>query len=224
MTKLVALVTGFESYGGRGLNPAGEVVSCVDGLEIAGARVVGRKFPVSYASLKQNIHQTVAEVSPAVVLSLGLWPGEAVIRLERIAINVADFEIPDNDGTVLADESLDGVDAAARLATLPVRGIQDALLEAGIPARLSSTAGTFLCNATLYDFLSAVEDSDKAVRCGFMHLPYVPDQVASIIAKTRAEQSLELHQRADMASMSLEMMVEAVRIALAVSLADGIDG
>lgn len=224
MTQRVALVTGFEAYGGRGINPAGEVVARVDGIEVDGARVVGRKFPVSFASLRQNIRQTFAEVEPTVVLSLGLWPGEAVIRLERIGINVADFEIPDNEGTVLVDENLDGGDAAARIATLPLRGIQDALLEAGIPARLSSTAGTFLCNATLYGFLSAVEDSGKAVRCGFMHLPYAPAQVASIIAKTRAERSLELHQRADIASMSLETMVEAVRIALAVSLADDTDG
>ncbi len=224
MTQLVALVTGFESYGGHGLNPAGEVVSCVDGLEVDGARVVGRNFPVSFASLRQNIRQTFAEVDPAVVLSLGLWPGEAVVRLERIGINIADFEIPDNEGTVVVDETLNRGAAAARLATLPLRRIQDALLEAGIPARLSSTAGTFLCNATLYSFLREVEDSGKAVRCGFMHLPYAPKQVADMIAKTRAEHSLELHQRADISSMSLETMAEAVRIALSITLADDTDG
>lgn len=220
MTQRVALVTGFEAYGGRGLNPSSEVVARVDGMEVNGVRVVGRKFPVSVNSLRQNIHQAFTEIDPTVVISLGLWPGEAVIRLERIGINVADFEIPDNEGTVLVDGNLNESDAAARLATLPLRRIQEALLAAGIPARLSSTAGTFLCNATLYNFLGVVRDSGRAVRCGFMHVPYMPEQVAGIIAETQAGRSLELHQRADVASMSLATMIEALRIALAVSLAD----
>ncbi|MFQ5785610.1 MAG: pyroglutamyl-peptidase I [Alphaproteobacteria bacterium] len=224
MNRPVALVTGFEPYGGRGLNPAAEVVARVDGIEINGARVVGRKFPVSFVSLRQSIRQTLAEVTPAVVISLGLWPGEAMIRLERIGTNVADFEIPDNEGMVLADKELEAADDAGRFATLPLSRIRDALIEAGIPARLSSTAGTFLCNATLYTFLGAIEESGKSVRCGFIHLPYLPEQVAGLIAETRAERSIELHQRADIASMSLETMVEAVHVALSVSLENGADG
>lgn len=219
MTQRVALVTGFEPYGGRGFNPAGEVATQMDGAEVDGARVVGCNFPASFLPLGQRIRQTLAEVDPVVVLSLGLWPGEAVIRLERVGINVADFEIPDNEGRVLVDESVEAAGPAARLATLPLRAIQEALIEVGIPARLSSTAGTLLCNTTLYTFLSAIEDSGKATACGFMHVPYAPQQVAEIIAETQGARSLELQQRADIASMSLETMVEAARIALSVSLA-----
>jgi len=213
-----ALVTGFEPYGGRGRNPAGEVAARLDGSTVAGVRVVGRNLPVAFAALDEAVAATLAEVDPAVVISLGLCPGEPVIRLERVAINVADFEIPDNEGVVLVDRPLDAAGAAARIATLPLRPIQEALLQAGIPARLSSSAGTYLCNKALYRFLGAIEDSGGGVPCGFIHLPYMPEQVAGMIAEMQAARSVERHRRTDVASMSLELMVEAVRIALEVTL------
>ena len=141
-----ALITGFEPYGGRGRNPAGEIATRLDGSEIAGIRVVGRNLPVAVAALDDIIPAMLAEVDPAAVIGLGLCPNEAVIRLERVAINLADFEIPDNDGLVLIDQPIDAGDSAARFATLPLRSIQEALLPAGIPARLSNSAGTYLCN------------------------------------------------------------------------------
>jgi pyroglutamyl-peptidase len=221
MTQPVALITGFEPYGGRGRNPAAEVAARLDGVTIAGVRLVGRNFPVAFRPLKELIPAALDEVDPAVVISLGLCPGEAVIRLERVAINVADFEIPDNDGVVLVDQQVDADGAAAVFATLPLRQIQLALLDAGIPARLSNSAGTYLCNKTLYHFLCAIEARGRAVPCGFMHLPYVPEQVAVMIAEMQAARSIERQRRTDIPSMSLEVMVQAVRIALEVTLADG---
>ena len=153
------------------------------------------------------------------MISLGLCPNEPVIRLERVAINVADFAIPDNDGVVLIDRPLDAAGAAARFATLPLRRIQEALLQAGIPARLSNSAGTYLCNKALYRYLGAIEESGRVVPCGFIHLPYMPEQVAGMIAEMQAARSIERNRRPDIPSMSLDLMVEAVRIALAVTLA-----
>jgi pyroglutamyl-peptidase len=141
-----ALIAGFEPYGGRGRNPAGEIATRLDGSEVAGIRVVGRNLPVAVAMLDEIVPAMLAEVDPAVVICLGLCPNEAVIRLERVAINIADFDIPDNDGLVLIDQPIDAGDSAARFATLPLRRIQEALLQAGIPARLSNSAGTYLCN------------------------------------------------------------------------------
>jgi pyroglutamyl-peptidase len=215
-----ALVTGFEPYGGRGRNPAGEVAARLDGSEVAGVRVVGRNLPVKFAALDEAVAATLAEVDPAAVISLGLCPGEAVIRLERVAINVADFEIPDNDGLVLIDRPLDAAGAAARFATLPLRRVQETLLAAGIPARLSNSAGTYLCNKALYRFLDAIERRGKAVPCGFLHLPYVPEQVAGMIDELQAARSIERNRRPDIPSMSLDLMVEAVRLALEVTLAE----
>jgi pyroglutamyl-peptidase len=215
-----ALVTGFEPYGGRSRNPAAEVAARLDGSEVAGVRVVGRQLPVAFAALDEAVAATLAEVEPAVVLSLGLCPGEAVIRLERVALNLADFDIPDNDGAVLIDQPLDALSTPARFATLPLRRIQSALLQAGIPARLSSTAGTYLCNKALYRFLAALEQRDRAAPCGFVHLPYLPEQVADMIAEMQAARSIERQRRPEIPSMSLELMVEAVRLALEVTLAD----
>jgi pyroglutamyl-peptidase len=220
MTRPVALVTGFEPYGGRGRNPAGEVAARLDGMEIAGARVVGRNLPVAFAPLQEMIRAMLAEVDPAVVVGLGLCPGAAVIRLERVALNLADFEIPDNDGLVLIDQPLEAAGTAARLATLPLRRIQDALLEAGIPARLSNSAGTYLCNQALYQFLGALEQRGKAVPCGFLHLPYLPEQVAGLIAEIQTARTIQRDRNTDLPSMALDTMVEAVRIALAVTLAN----
>jgi len=217
MNGSVALVTGFEPYGGRGINPAAEVVKQIDGLDIEGHRIVGRVLPVSFGRLRERVRDLMSETDPALVLSLGLFPGEPAVRLERVALNLADFEIPDNEGVVLRD---DPVEAGAPLAihsALPLRAIERALLEAGIPARLSTSAGTFLCNATMYAFL-ATEQARAGVPSGFVHLPYLPEQVASLLEDMREGRSLETHQRADLASMSLGTMVEAVRIVLSVSL------
>ena len=214
-----ALVTGFEPYGGRGRNPAGEVAARLDGSEVGGVRVVSRNLPVAFAALDEAVAATLAEVDPAVVIGLGLCPNEPVIRLERVAINVADFPIPDNDGAVLIDRPLDAAGAAARFATLPLRRIEEALLRAGIPTRLSNSAGTYLCNKALYRYLGAIEESGRVVPCGFIHLPYVPEQVAGMIAEMQAARSIERNRRPDIPSMSLDLMVEAVRIALAVTLA-----
>jgi pyroglutamyl-peptidase len=219
MASRVALVTGFEPYGGRGLNPASEIVGRLDGSEIAGVAVVGRRLPVSYRELRGRIDALLDHLNPAAVVGLGLWPGEPMIRLERVAVNVADFEIADNDGALLADAAIEGNAATALPATLPLRRIEQALLDAGIPARVSNTAGTFLCNATLFEFLHGLQARGRAVPCGFVHVPYLPAQVADLLAANRAERKLELEQRADLASMHLEVMVQAVRTALQVSLA-----
>lgn len=212
------LLLGFEGYGGRAVNPAERVVTALHGTRVSETPVEGRTLPVNYAELGGRITGLVAELRPSAMICLGLWPGEPVIRLERLGANVADFEIPDNAGA-LAHEPLARAGPDALFATLPVHAIQDALLERGIPARLSGSAGTFLCNATLYHALAACQGLAPPPPCGFIHLPYLPEQVAGLIADTRAERQLELHQRADLASMALDTMIEAVRTAIETTLA-----
>jgi pyroglutamyl-peptidase len=214
-----ALVTGFEPYGGRDLNPANEVMRALDGSTEGGAEIVGRRLPVSYRKLPSRIAELLDEVQPDIAISLGLWPGEPVIRLERLGANVADFEIADNEGALLEDASIRDASVAAMMATLPLRRIEQDLLAKGIPARISATAGTFLCNATLFTLLAEAERRHWATRCGFIHLPYLPSQVAQLLVDHRRERRLELHQRADLASMHLSTMLEAVRTAIAVTAA-----
>jgi pyroglutamyl-peptidase len=215
MTK-TALVTGFEPYGGHTLNPSAKVALALDGAEIGGLRIVGRVWPVTFAGLLQRLEAALDEAQPAVVIALGLCPGEPMIRLERFGVNLADFEIADNSGEWLKDAPIARDGATARTATLPLRAIERALLDAGIPARLSNTAGTYLCNAALYALLGAVERRGWRIPCGFIHLPYLPEQVAAMLVEAQAGR-LAIDQRADIASMDLAVTERAVRLALAVA-------
>jgi pyroglutamyl-peptidase len=212
------LVTGFEPYGGRGSNPAYDTMLALDGRKIVGVEVIGRALPVAIASIKPNIVRVLNETNPSAVISLGLWPGEPMIRLERIGINIADFEIADNEGAIWRDLEVSGNGSLARAASLPLRNIEQELLAAGIPVRLSSTAGTYLCNACLYSFLEAVENEVRHIPCGFIHVPYTPEQVAQLVADIRNSQRLEQHQRADLVSMELSRTIRAVEIAIDVTL------
>jgi len=213
------LLTGFEPYGGRSFNPAFETMRALDGRNIGGAAVVGRALPVSLNRLRQGLAQHLDEVRPQAVIALGLWPGEPMIRLERIGINVADFEIADNEGARPGDGMVQPDGLAAKVATLPLRAIETALLAEGIPARISSTAGTFLCNACLYTLLDLLDQGGgRDVPAGFIHVAYAPAQVAQMLKDLRAESVLELHQRADLASMDLMATVKAIETAIAVTV------
>jgi pyroglutamyl-peptidase len=208
------VVTGFEPYGGRGSNPAYDTMRALDGRTIGGAAVVGRKLPVAMAPLKANIAAILDEIGPSAIISIGLWPGETMIRLERVGINLADFEIADNEGAICRDLEISGNGTSARLASLPLRKIEADLLAAGIPVRMSTSAGTFLCNACLYSFLEAVEQRAPHVPCGFIHVPYTPEQVSALLAEVRNGAQLERHQRADLASMDLSRTIQAVELAI----------
>ena len=212
------LLTGFESYGGRSLNPSEQVVKRLAGTEIAGIAVVGHTLPVNHRELGPRITALIDQVRPRAVICLGLWPGSPIPRLERIAVNIADFEIPDNAGLITREPVVEG-GAEAYRSTLPIHAIQDRLLAAGIPAQLSASAGTFLCNALMYHALRAAAGRTPAPPKGFIHLPYVPEQVSGLLLQMREWAKVELHQRADLASMALEVQVEAVRLAIETTLA-----
>jgi pyroglutamyl-peptidase len=203
------LVTGFEPYGGMSTNPAYAAMRSLDGETIAGHQVVGRPLPVSIARIGAVIDELLQGAHPQIVISLGLAPGEPVIRLERVGLNLADFELGDNEGTTSRDTPVSAQGAPARWASLPLRRIEAALLAQGIPARLSETAGTYLCNACLYTFLERVEA--RAVPCGFIHVPMTPDLAAEAIVRRRHDGM----DRLPPPSMSQELIVEAVRIAIA---------
>jgi len=214
MANRPVLITGFEPYGGRGTNPAFEVMKQLDGRTIENQTVVGRGLPVAFDRFPEIAAELIDEFNPSKVISLGLWPGESMIRIERIGVNIADFGIPDNDGVLAVDEQVRRDGSAALMATLPVRAMERAILEAGIPACLSATAGTYLCNACLYSFLQAAEQHREPVACGFIHVPYLPEQVAELLGTARTEANVELHQRCDFASMDLDRIVRAVEIAI----------
>lgn len=211
------LLTGFQGYGGRAINPAEEIVRHLDGETVAGETIRGQVLPVRDAGLGEGLARLIEEQGPKAVICLGLWPGEPMIRLERVGLNISAFEIPDNEGALVQGPVRDG-GLLALASSLPNDAIKDRLIEAGIPARLSSSAGNYLCNATLYHALTAAARQTPSPPCGFVHLPYLPEQIAGLLADTAREARLELHQRGDLASMALETQVRAVRIAIGTTL------
>ncbi len=203
--KRAALVTGFEPYGGMSLNPSAEIARRLDGARIAGVPVIGCLLPVDIAKLDGALKAALTGFDPVAVILLGLAPGETCIRLERVALNLADFPIPDNAGTKSRDQPLDKRGDAALWSRLPLRAIETRLLGMGIPARLSESAGTYLCNASMYRALSWLP---RRVPCGFIHLPLLPAQVAISLESGNTPQP----------SMAFPVQRRAVEIALALSL------
>ena len=202
------LLTGFEPYGGMSTNPAYAAMRALDGEMIAGHQIVGRPLPVSITRIGAVIDELLQGSHPQIVISLGLAPGEPAIRLERLGLNLADFDLGDNEGITTRDTPVSRQGAAARWASLPLRRIETALLAKGIPARLSETAGTYLCNACLYSFLERLEN--MAVPCGFIHVPMTPDLAAEAIARRRHDGM----DRLPPPSMSQDLIIAAVRIAI----------
>ncbi len=208
MASGVVLLTGFEPFGGSTINPSQEVARRLHGTEIGGKRVVGHTLPVSLKQIGAAIDRILEETDPEIVISLGQSGSASTIVLERFAVNLADFSAPDNDGASVTDAALEGDGPTAIASRLPLRAIESELLAAGIPVRLSNSAGTYLCNAAMYLFLTRTEPETP---CGFIHLPCLPEQVATALKAARDGQGPQL---ASTASMSLDLMVAAVRLAV----------
>lgn len=163
------LVTGFEAFGGHGRNPSAEVARALDGERLGDAMVRGLVLPVAFGRAEAALVEAIERLRPARVLSLGLAPRRHEIGVERVAINLLDAPIPDNDGCCPAEGPLDPQGPAARFATLPAKTIAQALCDAGLPAAVSLSAGSYVCNALFYALLAAAER--RAIPAGFIHLP-----------------------------------------------------
>lgn len=208
---MTILITGFEPFAGLAYNPSAEIAQTLDGKEIGGRRIVGRLLPVDFAHYRARLEALLREVSPSLYIGFGLATGEDMIRVERFGVNLADFDIPDNAGARHVGRAIEADGPAARGSTLPCAEIRAALLEAGIPARLSNSAGSYLCNAALYSAL----DLCGATPCGFIHLPYASHQVAALLRAGKGS----LNGESAAPSLPIETMVAAAEIVLAVSVA-----
>ncbi|WP_125777651.1 pyroglutamyl-peptidase I [Antribacter gilvus] len=178
------LVTGFEPFGGDPVNSSWEAVRLLAELwdaDVEGADLATAVLPVTFGDAPTALATAVAEARPSVVVAVGLAGGAADVRLERVAINVADARIPDNGGAQPVDEPLDPQGPAAAFTGLPVKAALAALREAGIPAVVSNTAGTYVCNATFYALMRAAEGAD-GVLAGFVHVPRTAEEEADAAA------------------------------------------
>lgn len=202
MSRSVILLTGFESFGGHGANPSQDVAKALDGRAVGDAVVASAVLPVDHAAAGPRVGRLIDELRPRAVVHLGLAAGRARLALERVAVNVMDFETPDNTGYCARGEACAADGPVAYFATLPLAAILEALLAEGVPAYVSNTAGTYLCNQTMYGTLHRLARQRDPAPAGFIHLPLLPAMVAA--------------SGLDQPSMDAGLMVRAVEIALGV--------
>jgi pyroglutamyl-peptidase len=172
----VILLTGFEPWHDFPVNSSWEVASRFDRRQIAGFTIAARRLPVSYGRLPRALGACLEEVEPDICIALGMEPRGTALRLERVAVNVADAaDYPDNDGAAPRDGAVVAGGPAAYFAGLPLRQVADALGRAQLPARLSLSAGAFLCNACFYRLMHAAAEDRPGMVAGFVHVPPLLD-------------------------------------------------
>jgi pyroglutamyl-peptidase len=170
------LITGFEPFGGQSINPSWEVARTLESLTWPQAQVRAIQLPCVFAQAASALTRALDEVRPDIVLALGQAEGRSDISVERVAINVMDARIADNAGAQPIDLPVVSGGPAAYFSTLPIKYLVALLREAGFPASVSQTAGTFVCNQVFYALQHAL--AGQALRSGFVHLPLLPEQAA----------------------------------------------
>ena len=191
------LVTGFDPFEGEPTNPAIESVKRIDN-EIEGAEIIKLEIPTVFQKSADVVEAKIREINPDVVLSVGQAGGRYGITVERVAINQDDARIEDNEGNQPIDTAIREDGAPAYFATLPIKAMVEEIKKETIPASVSNTAGTFVCNHIMYQDLYLAEKYGN-IKAGFIHVPYLTEQVVD---------------KKDTASMSLEDIVRGLNAAI----------
>lgn len=191
------LLTGFEPFGGEAINPSEEIAREINDATIARHRVVGALLPCVFGASIKELKRQIKIHEPEIVICLGQAGGRAEITPERVAINLDDARIADNAGQQPIDKPVAKDGPAAYFSTLPIKAIVHELRKRDIPALVSQTAGTFVCNHVFYGLMHELALHREGVRGGFIHVPYLPEQAT-----------------AGQPSVPFEMMTHAVRIAI----------
>ena len=194
------LLTGFEPFDKDSVNPSWEVARALDGELIAGGVVHALQLPCVFGAAMPVLDEALAQLQPTLIISLGLAGGRTEITPERVAINMDDARIADNAGNQPVDQPVVREAPAAYFSTLPIKAMVRNLRDAGIPASVSNTAGTFVCNHVFYALMHRLaRRAGPGVRGGFIHIPALPQQAA---------------KHPGMASMALETQVQGIRTAI----------
>jgi len=173
------LLTGFDPFGGETTNPALESVKKLDGVKIGDYLIVAREIPTVFNESIAKLEDYMKEIDPSLIICVGQAGGRPDVTIERIAINVNDARIPDNKGQQPIDTAVVEGGPAAYWSTLPIKAIVKAMREKGVPASVSQTAGTFVCNHIFYGLMNLLEQGGNRIRGGFIHIPFLPEQAAA---------------------------------------------
>ncbi len=198
------LITGFEPFAGEPRNPSGEIALELDGGQAGGEALRGLVLPVRHETAWPLLRAALDRLLPRSVLALGLAMSRSVVCVEQVAVNIDDFRIADNDGAQPMGEPIEADGPDAYFTTLPVGELVTAVRLAGIPARVSRSAGTYLCNHVYYRLLheAAQRSTERRYDALFVHLPPLPECVAA------ADQ--------ERASMDLSRSKKAVEVILGI--------
>lgn len=194
------LITGFEPFAGEHINPSSEVIKVLPD-EIQGAKIIKAFVPTALESSISLLKEIIDAKKPDVVINLGQAGGhmKSEINLERIAINICDFSIPDNNNHQPVDQRIIEDAPDGYFLSLPIRAILNELHEHHIPTTISNSAGTYICNYVAFHMAHLAKTQYPHMKTGFIHLPYLPEQVIN---------------KAHIPHMSLDMMAEAIKLAI----------
>lgn len=192
------LVTGFDPFGGEKINPAYEAVKRLDN-EINGAEIIKVEIPTVFKKSIEKLNLAIEKERPNIVLCVGQAGGRTDISIERVAINISDGRIEDNEGNQPIDEPIFEDGENAYFAKLPIKAMVKNIREGGIPASISNTAGTYVCNHIMYGLLYLIDKKYSDIKGGFIHVPFLPEQVVD---------------KEGVASMSLDDIVKALTLAI----------
>jgi pyroglutamyl-peptidase len=167
------LITGFEPFGGENINPSWEALSRLPS-EINGYSLTKLLLPVTFGKAAEKVMKSADEIFPDVILCIGQAGGREAVTPELVGINLRHAKIPDNSGYKPTDEPIIKDGACAYFSTLPVRKMAEAINSAGIPSKVSYSAGTYVCNDVIYTLLERFQNSKTKV--GFIHIPYCKEQ------------------------------------------------
>lgn len=199
------LITGFQPFDGESVNPALEVAKGLQGKTINGYEVIAREIPVVRFEALKAVQAAIEELQPDAVITIGQAGGRPDITVERVGINIDDFRIPDNKGNQPIDEPVVTGGPVAYWATLPIKKMVANVKAQGIPASVSNSAGTYVCNHLLYGLLHYLTTQGKmAIPAGFIHIPYLPEQMAVRSGKD-----------AQVATMSLDTLLKGFEAMIA---------
>jgi pyroglutamyl-peptidase len=197
------LLTGFDPFGGEHVNPSWDAVRRLQGAVVAGHRIETAQLPTAFGRGAHALLDALERHRPTLTLCVGQAGGRAGLSIERVAINLIDARIADNDGAQPIDLACVAGAPNAYFSSAPIKAMRAALQAVGIPAEISHTAGSFVCNHVFYVLMHALAADTGGARGGFVHVPYLPEQAQRV---------------GDTPSMPLVTMTEGLRVAIDAAL------
>lgn len=192
------LLTGFEPFGGETINPALKAITDIPD-DIEGYEVIKAQIPTVFRESIDKLQENIDRYNPDIIICIGQAGGRRDITIERIGINIDDCSMPDNKGNTPTDQLIYSDGENAYFSSIPIKAIIKNIREADIKVSVSNSAGTYVCNHLLYGLLYYIDKNDINARGGFIHVPYLPEQVTD---------------KPEVPSMELNDMVKAITIAI----------